>query len=658
MLNHKFMNNRATFIFCATMLLTLHSFAGKYCSNTRRGISAGARTTLVDAAENYYDITYLKFNLHLTDTSVYIWGDVSTTAQVTITSLTKYVFELDTTMIIDSAKVNGIVLPVVAGGFERSITLPVALPSGTFFTAQIFYHGYPPPSSGSFFNGITLGTTSLGTKVVYSVSDPYVAKNWWPSKQSVTDKIDSVDMYVTVPRGVVDGSNGVLVNVDTSSAPGYIKYHWQTHYPIDYYLISIAVSRYSEYKSYLHFTGSTDSMLIQDFFMDTATFNPAYKPNFDSIGLIIDYYSSLFGRYPFWQEKYGVCYTTLPGGMEHQTMTTIGVPNTYIIAHELTHQWFGDHVSYATWGDVWLSEGFATFSEQLFLDHFWGAAAGLAHRQGLLSYALGSVCGELFVTDTTTASTIFDYPTVYAKGQGVVTMLRYLAPADSLFFKVLQTYQNTYGFSNAKTADLQAIAESIYGFSLDTFFNQWVYGKGYPRYKISWDQVGTTVIVKLIQQASCPASTPHFSTLLELQLHSTSADTIVKVYNSLDTQVFTFDWASTMSSVKLNPDVWTICSTLGTIKQDSTLRNILEIKSVFTDKVKIFPNPSKNSWVVEHLPQDTGLTLSDMNGRVLWRGKTNNNGIISVPGINLPAGNYLLKLSNSNNSESVKLVHW
>lgn len=653
------MNTRPIFIFCFALLLTLHSYAAKFCSKSGKNAGSAARTTVADPGENDYDVKYLKFNLHLTDTSTYVSGDVSTTAVVTTTSLTKYVFELDPTMNIDSAKVNGAVLPVVTGGFVRSVFLPTPLSSGTFFTAQIFYHGTPPTSSGSFFNGMTLGTTSAGTKVLFTVSDPYVAKNWWPSKQSITDKIDSVDMVVTVPRDVVDGSNGILVNVDTSSSPGYNKFHWQTHYLIDYYLISVAVARYAQYKSYWHFTGSTDSVLIHNFFIDTATFNPAYKANFDSIGMFLDYFSSLYGRYPFWREKYGVCYTTLPGGMEHQTMTTIGTPTTDVIAHELCHQWFGDHVTYSTWGDVWLSEGFATFSEQLFLEHFWGPAAGLARRQAYLGITLGNPCGEVYVTDTTSSTTLFESSTVYAKAQGVVTMLRYLAPTDSIFFQVLRNYQNTYAFGNASTADLKAIAESLYGFSLDTFFNQWIYGKGYPKYKVSWDQVGSSVIIKLIQQTSCPASTPHFSTPLELQLHATSADTIVKVYNSLDTQIFILDWAPEMTSVILNPDVWTICTKIGNIKQDTTLRAALNIKSAFSEDVKIFPNPSKNSWVVEHLPLDTGLTLSDMNGRILWKGKSNSYGIALIPGNNLPAGNYLLKLNNNNQfSGSVKLVHW
>ena len=614
---------------------------------------------MASPSEGDYDIKYLKFNLNVNDSFVNISGNVATTAQVVTPSMSSYVFELDTLMIIDSAKINGTLLPVVnslsAMGttmcFVRTITLPTALTSGTVFTAQIFYHGVPPPGGG-FFNGVTHSTTTLGTNMLYTVSDPWVAQSWWPSKQSVDDKIDSVDMYVTVPAGQADGSNGLLVNVDNISSPGYSVYHWQTHYPITYYLISIAVAPYVQEQYYHHFAGSSDSMLIQNFFLDTATFYPAYKSRFDSLGVFIDYFDSLYGRYPFWHEKYGVCYTSLPGGMENQTMTTIGVPTTYVIAHELTHQWFGDHVSYRTWGDVWLSEAFATFDEQMFYTHFWGAAAGLAHRQSLLSSALGDACGELYVTDTTTANSLFYQPTVYNKGQGVVTMLRYLAPQDSLFFKGLRTYQQTYGLGNASTADLKAIMETAYGgMNLDTFFNQWVYGKGYPIYSISWNQIGTNVYVKLIQTRSCSATTEHFSTPLELELRSATTDTIVKVYNSLDTQVFQFQWSAAMDSVVLNPDIWTVLKQSG----HATHNTALGISSVSPVHLQIHPNPTKNYWQIEQLPRDTGLVLTDMTGRVLWRG-TSAAGTTTIPGDKLPAGDYLLKLGDT--TDSIKLVHW
>jgi aminopeptidase N len=634
---------------CALLVTTAHAFACQFCLS-HFNHKLHAKTTTADAGEDNYDIKHLRFNLNVTDTSIYIQGNVSTTAQVTASSMSEYVFELGTTMIIDSAKFNGALVPVVTSGVIRKITMGTPLPSGTMFTAQIFYHGMPPSGAG-FFNGVTHAVSSGGTHMVYTVSDPWVALNWWPCKQSVNDQADSVDMFITVPAGVVDGSNGVLVSVDNTSLPGYSTFHWQTHCPIDYYLISIAVARYAEYKSYMHFTGSTDSMLVQNFLMDTATFNPLYKANFDSVAYMIDYFSSLYGRYPFWQEKYGMSYTNLGGGMEHQTMTTIGVPNTNTIAHELAHQWFGDNVTYKTWGDMWLSEGFATFSEQIFLDRFWGSAAAKVHRQGFINQALTKPCGMTYVNDTSSSDSLFTV-NQYPKAAMIINTLRYMAPDDSNFFRVLRTYQSTYGGKNASTADFKAIAEAEYGTNLDTFFNQWIYGRGYPLYKVSWNQSGSTVYVKLMQSQSCPSYTKHFSTPVEIQLHSASADTFIKVYNSIDTQTFTFDWAPTVSTVFLNSNARTLLRTLPPVVKDATLG----MGYLSPEKIRIHPNPSRNFWQVEELPEDTALALLDMNGKVIWQGSSAK-GITTIPGERLPAGNYVLRV-NGTNEESVKLVHW
>ncbi len=653
------MKVRLLLICSALLLLTINLHAQSHSKRTHKNGHSGNRSTLLDAGEGDYDIKHLKFNLNVSDTSLHISGNVSTTAKVIAPSMSAYMFELDTLMVIDSAKVNGELLPVSTSvtptGFLRTMILPTALPAGATFTAQVFYHGVPP-AGGGFFNGVTKAVLD-GVPMIYTISDPWVAADWWPAKQSVDDKIDSVDMFITVPAGQVDGSNGLLVNIDSTSVPGFWTYHWQTHYAINYYLISMSVSQYVQERYYHHFAGSTDSMLIQNFFVDTASFYPLYKAGFDSLGMIMDYYDSLYGRYPFWKEKYGVCYTTLPGGMEHQTMTTIGVPYTWVIAHELTHQWFGDNVSYQTWPDVWLSEGFATFDEQLFYTHFRGPAAGLAHRQMYLTQALGDPCGEVYVTDTSSANTLFYQPTVYAKGQGVVTMLRYLAPNDSLFFKGLRTYQQTYSYGNASTADLKAIMEATYGFALDTFFNQWIYGSGYPVYRVTWNQIGTNVYVKLIQTQSCPATTNHFSTPIELQLRSAASDSIVKVYNSIDTQVFMLTWPVTMDSLVLNPDVWTICRGIGRVTRDTTLGVVAGINNIIPKNVTIQPNPTNNYWLIEQLPEDTGLMLTDMSGRILWQGKSGK-GYTIIPGDKLPPGDYLLKLQGSNNTESIKLVHW
>ena len=270
-----FINRRVLLLGSLLLMATGQLFAG---SGTKRGAAGKATQAIINEAD--YDIKHLRFDLQLTDTSVYVAGNVATTAQVVAATMPDYYFELDTVFTIDSAFINGVRYPVTTtGGFLRKIALSAALPTGTMFTARVFYRGTAPSGTG-FFNGLTHARTGGGSHVVYNVSDPWVAKDWWPAKQSVNDQIDSVDMLVTVPRGVMDGSNGLLVNVDTVSRPGYATYHWHTNYPIDYYLISIAVARYAEYKNYWHLAGSTDSMLIQNFFLDTATFNPAFKANF------------------------------------------------------------------------------------------------------------------------------------------------------------------------------------------------------------------------------------------------------------------------------------------------------------------------------------------------------------------------------------------
>ncbi len=651
------MNKKSTLLIVFVLFFSTHLFAGfnpnNYCAYRKKlNHHSSTRTTMADPAEANYDVKRLNFNLHLTDTTVFVIGDVTTAAIVIVPTLSNYVFELDTLMVIDSAKLNGAIVATTNVGNVRTISISTPLNMGAYFTVEIFYHGYPP-AGGGFFHGLTHDSTAYGTQMVYSISDPYAAQDWWPAKQCIDDKIDTVDMFVTVPQGLTDGSNGILISIDSTTTPGFWQYHWQTHNPIDYYLISIAVAKYAEYKSYLTFTGTTDSMLIQNFLLDTTTFNPLYKANFDSIGLFIKYFSSLYGRYPFWQEKYGVCYTTLPGGMEHQTMTTIGVPNTYIIAHELCHQWFGDHVTYSRWSDVWLSEGFATFSEQLFLTHFWGAAAGKAHRLNYLYVATGPACGEVSVLDTSGAATLFNTTLVYAKAQAVVNMLRYIAPQDSLFFTVLKSYQALHAFGLASTNDLKSIADSIYGMNLDTFFNQWIFGNGYPKYKITWNQIGTTVYVKLVQTVSCPTATPLFYTPVELQLHGSSADTIVKVYNNAATQVFTFNWTPTMDSVMLNPDIWTLCRQNGAIRKDTTLQTASLEKNQFN----VFPNPTKNYWQIDQLPENSLLELSDNYGKIIWEGKGEHGSTI-IPAKQLSSGNYILKVISETGCTNIKLTHW
>lgn len=617
--------------------------AGSACAE-RRVASGGAaaKTTIATIEENDYDVKHLKFNLALTNTSTYVSGDVMTTAQVTATTMPVYAFELDAAITIDSFKLNGVLMPVTSAGAVRKVTLSSALAQNTVFTAQVFYHGAATAGNGQFFSAGLHPVTANGFKLMYSISDDLFADDWWPCKQSLQDKIDSVDMWVTVDDTLKVGSNGLLKNT-VALTGNKVRYEWKTKHPIEYYLISVAIAPYNEYSYYMHYTdGSNDSMLIQNYVYNTpGHFTPTAKAALDSTGLIVDHFSNIFGRYAFDDEKYGHSMSPLGGGMEHQTMTTMGTgayTDVTLIAHELGHQWWGNNVSFASWRDVWLSEGITSYCEQLFVEKFRGAAAQKAYRTMVMNQAKAGT-GSVYVDDTTQVWRIFDGTLTYKKGASVTHMLRYLAPQDSLFFKGMRTYRQQFYNGTATTKDLKLAMESVYGASLDTFFNQWIYGEGYPSYNAKWAQQGNTLVIQLKQTTTKASSVPCFHMPIEIKLITNNGDKIIKLYNNANTQTFVTTCTDEVSNIQIDPDDH-ILNAGGLVQKDNA---VLKVAGITLNEFTVQPNPASDNWLVKGIPAGAQCILTDMAGKVLWQQTAE--GDIVVPAKDLVPGSYTLSVS-------------
>lgn len=331
---------------------------------------------------------------------------------------------------------------------------------------------------------------------IYTLSEPTYAPTWWPCKDLVTDKAEA-DIYITVPKPLTAVSNGLLQDVK-DEANEERTFYWKVTYPITTYLVSLAIGKYDKWsETYTSLDGSV-RMPVDYYTYPSYTDNAKYdwRNTVDMIGFL----SETFGEYPFINEKYGMAmFGWISGAMEHQTISSMGYrlitgDGRYesIVMHELAHQWFGDAVSPATWRDIWLNEGFATYCESLWIEHTKG-------RQAYLESIAKEGRGNFPTTVYNPEGFIFGR-TVYNKGAFVLHMLRGEV-GDETFFRIIRTYYERFKYGAATTTEFENVCEEVSGRNLRTFFDQWVYsGKGKPSFEYEWStaQSGSYYKTKLL----------------------------------------------------------------------------------------------------------------------------------------------------------------
>ncbi len=606
-----------------------------------------AKSTVASPLEDEYDVNYVKLDVSVDNGNNDISGNALTRAMVVVNSMSQYVFELHPDITIDSVLINGQLRPFTSASFVRTVSLSAPIAQGNTFTARVYYHGEPPNNSGIK----RAQSQSWGAWVTYTLSEPYFARDWWPCKQSLQDKIDSTDIWITVPNAQKAGSVGVLTNV-TPIGANQSRYEWKSKYSIDYYLLSLAVTTYTDYSYYMHFDNSTDSMLIQNYVYNNPNTLPFFQDIIDSTGIQVNFFSNLFGRYPFWEEKYGHCMTPFSGGMEHQTMTSLGFFESTLIAHELGHQWWGDHVTCATWKDIWLNEGFASYCEYLYLKNFYSYNAAFDFMHDVHLDVMSDPDGFLYVDDTTDDARIFDSRLTYNKGNSVVHMLRFISGSDNAFFNLLETYQQQFAFGTATTEDFKALAEQELGQDIDTFVNQWIYSEGFPTFSATWNQTGSWASINLEQTTSVPSSVSCFATPIELKLTGPQGDTTVLVYNNQNSQTYSFYWEKPMTGMEIDPAEW-LLRDIGNIDQDVTLA----LDAISKTDIKVYPNPATDSWNISGLATGSRITVKDISGRIVFANEKISSGELNIAANNYPTGMYLLSIIDTKgNISNLKLI--
>jgi aminopeptidase N len=559
-----------------------------------------------------YDVKFYKLDLEASDTTNYLSGSATILIRIIDSPLNEFIFELANDYSVDSVLLDSVKADFIHQDDKITVTSATDQEKNSLASIQIFYFG--SVSAGDSNPGIyNKRSNQLGKNVTYTLSEPYYSKKWFPCKQVITDKADSVYVFVTTDSGLKAGSNGILTSA--VSLPGdKVRYEWKSHYPIAYYLISIAVGDYNDYSFYVNIDGFEDSILIQNYIYNTADFLTDNKVNIDKTKDLVALFSEKFGLYPFREEKYGHTIVPMGGGMEHQTMTTLGFFSFELIAHELAHQWFGDNVTCATWQDIWINEGFASYSEYIANQYLISRDKASLWMSDAHDYVKTEPGGTIYIPDTDISDhrRIFDNRLSYKKGAAVIHMIRHEIQDDSLFFHVLKEFQSSFKANVATGLDFKMILEEQTSKDFTDFFNQWYFGEGYPILDVSWDYNNDTLTINSFQTSSSAAN-PVFNTLVEYRIKLNRGDTSILMRQRSNYDQYKIFLNEKVTDLKVDPDKWLL--------MDVNVQNYLEKER----KYIITPNPARDKLEIQFSKpvEEYRIYIADTSGRIIENFKSN-----------------------------------
>jgi len=554
---------------------------------------------------NNYDIHFYHLDLKATNTNTQLSGNVIIEATA-VNKLTTFTCELMDYMTVSSIKINN-----QDATFTHSNNIIIAQCNKEYkpnenIKVQIFYSG------NVVGEGYSYGT-QLGISASWTLSESIHARDWFPCKQILTDKADSVFIDVTVPNNLTVASNGILKNIVNVNG-NTKKYCWETKYPINYYLISMAISEYSQYNIYAEPQSiSPEKILIQNFIFSNSGYLNQNKELIDKTKNLVEFFSEKIGIYPFYKEKYGNAMAYFGGGMEHQTMTTLANFGFSLNAHELAHQWFGNYVTCGSWQDIWINEGFASYCEYIALQHFYDQQTADGWMDSAHNYAKEKPNGSVYIPfeELTSENRIFDYQLSYKKGAVIIHTLRGLINNDDLFFEAIRNYLNTYKNNTAIGDDFFTSIGDFTSLDLTNFKNDWYYGKGFPTYEVIWKQEDNKLSIT-INQTTSSTSKPFFTQPIQIKLnYSDNSKTVVFEPTSTSTTLI-FDTSTKINSIEIDPNNYILKG-----KTAITTDIISELNS----ETKIIHSPKKNTFelITTDKYLNNNFSINDIKGNIIKR---------------------------------------
>lgn len=304
---------------------------------------------------------------------------------------------------------------------------------------------------------------------------------WWPVKDHLSDEPDSMDLHYTIPKGLFCVANGTLISQETKDEK--TTFHWKVSNPINSYNVTFYIGDFVKVEQPYN---GLDGMHILEYYVLPKDKQRAER-HFYQTADILRFFEETFGVYPWWNDGFKLVSSPYEG-MEHQSAIAYGngfeknklLSNyDYIILHEAAHEWWGNSITVSDFADIWIQEGFATYSEALYIEHADGKAA---YDRYLWFYAIFIRNKAPMVGPKEVNYWEYKDGDPYMKGALTLHSLRNTLDDDSLFFSILRGFYQENAKQIVSSDEFVEYAQKISGQDLTWFFDQYLHRREAPKF--------------------------------------------------------------------------------------------------------------------------------------------------------------------------------
>lgn len=510
------------------------------------------QTSRIDSLHGFDVISY-NIDLEIDDQTHFISGNVETVlvAQENLETVEYNLVGLEvSSVLVDNES-------VAFSHTDGIISIPVNVENNQQFNTKVFYSGTPQLTTDGYNIGMV-----FQPNMVFTISDPNATRNWFPCYDHPWDKA-LVSFNITCRDDWVAACNG-LQGTTINNGDGTKSYEWIGENPMATYLAVIHIAPYLIIEQ--SFTKESGEIIPIQHFVQSNYYDDCLV-DFERVPEMMQAYTDAYGEYPF--EKYGQALVNMQtyGAMEHQTMTTLGVsyidgsPSDpeYTVAHELSHHWFGNCLTPFTWRDVWLSEGFAVYSEAVWANYLLGYDAmidyvNISIQNYYKNWQGGNGPQTIYDPDYLSYFT----PPSYEKAASVLHMLR-LELGNDTYWNMIQSWFTNNQNGNVITEEFQAHCEDISGLDLEQFFQQWIYSPGIPSYEYAVFRNTNTNQIKFYNNVTSDTGIDFYLTIPFFVGEETDSLRTSFSPNFSMTEAINIDNIS--AEITLDPDMWNLVET-------------------------------------------------------------------------------------------------